>query len=517
MYKDFYTTKMCTGKRVIEKRFKNIQNAKPIKGAAAVMSVITAMVILTASVFASGAADKLVNDNNGIEVSYNGETLNFWNKPFIDNYEVYLPLREVLNACGVANEDITYDNGKINVLLHSYTEDKDINMEITVGKYGARFDVDDDWLNESGGRDTSHPVIVKNGVTYAPVGVFSHIKSLGIDPFTDEDRQKQEKWFIDDFRVSNVLQFHLADGLEVKRRYEDGTFDTLLSHSIDVKGENKFDPAEYYEEGERVVVGTVDEQNESIDFNYTTVNGRYFPSEPVKRIILDDDGKVVYIALVENQKYEGLNRSDGESMVMDNHAKIPEISKSDENRSGVFVGDELKQTALSIGVKREETAEEKAKRETSGRIADVAYNVTAGSIEAVSGNSAEETAEEKAVHETSGRIADVVYNVTVDSNEVDFGNPVSVYNITVDSIDAGFGNPVTVNVITNSAEAVSGNSVGVYNVTTDSIDAVSGNSVEVEIGEGESIQDVDIGDIVISYSHMQTYIYIPTDLMVQPY
>ncbi len=342
MYRNFYTTKMYTGKKVVEKRFKGIASAKPVKGAAAFAGALTALVMLGAAVFASGAASGIVNDNNGIEVSYNGEAVQLWNKPFTDNHEVYLPLRETLNACGVGNDSIVYDNGKIDIALHSDEQNTDVNAEITVGEHGIRFDIDDSQY-----RDTSHPVIMKDGVTYAPMGVFSHIKNLQKNVMTERSSMETDEWFRDDFRITSVIRYHLADGLEVKRYYEDGTFDVLLSRPIDVNGENKLDPKSYYEEGERVIIGTVAEQNASLDLSETMVNDRYFPSDPIKRIVLDDKGKVTYIVLVENQKLEQL-RFNEEPTVMASDGKFPEISH-DGNSSYFEVDGKRYYTALIIG------------------------------------------------------------------------------------------------------------------------------------------------------------------------
>lgn len=342
MYKDFYTTKMCTEKRMIEKRFRSIASAKPIKGAAAFAGALAAVLTLSAAVFASGAASGIVNDNNGIAVSYDGETVQLWNKPFIDNHEVYLPLRETLNACGVDNDSIAYDNGKINIALHSDEQSTDVNAEITVGEHGVRFDIDDDF-----NRDTSHPVIMKDGVTYAPMGVFSHIKNLQKNVFAGRGSgPAEDEWFKDDFRITSVIRYHLADGLEVKRYYEDGTFDVLLSRPIDVKGENRLDPKSYYEDGERVIVGTAAEQNASLNLSETKVNDRYFPSDPIKRIVLDDEGNVTYIVLVENQKFEQLQFNDEPNIMTDN-GRLPEISH-DGNSSYLEVGGKRYYTALTV-------------------------------------------------------------------------------------------------------------------------------------------------------------------------
>ena len=119
-----------------------------------------------------------------------------------------------------------------------------------------------------------------------------------------------------------------------------------MSRPIDVDGENKLDPKSYYEEGERVIIGTVAEQNASLDLSETKVNDRYFPSDPIKRIVLDDDGNVTYIVLVENQKFEQL-RFNEEPTVMASDGKFPEISH-DGNSSYFEVDGKRYYTALII-------------------------------------------------------------------------------------------------------------------------------------------------------------------------
>lgn len=68
------------------------------------------------------------------------------------------------------------------------------------------------------------------------------------------------------------------------------------------------DPADYYEDGENVIIGNEAVQ-EAQGYSYGTVNGYYYPTDPVKRILTDDNGLVKAIVPVENQKHEAINGS----------------------------------------------------------------------------------------------------------------------------------------------------------------------------------------------------------------
>lgn len=361
MYRNFYTTAMCPQKKVLAKRFENIEAAKSSKKYVSVIGVLVALLLLSTSVFASGALEAIINENNGIEVAYDGKTMDLWNKPFVDNYEVYLPLREVLNNCGISNDQITYDNGAVHFSMYSPATNQDVTASVAVGEAGITFDVDQ--LNQYvmeysyGERTTTHPVLLRNGVTYAPVGAFIRIKDLSIDL-----RDKTEEQCIDDFRYSRATRYQLLEPLEVRQYDGDGQFSVLLSLPLDVKGENKYDPNAYYEENEKVIIGTPEKQNESW-VTYNEVNSCYYPQNPIKRIIVDEEGKVVAIALVQNQKHEALNRCDRDTFAGGGRGYFPPFGQT----GGVVLapdaqgGRQEKKTAVLFG--------ENIQTENSNRIA----------------------------------------------------------------------------------------------------------------------------------------------------
>ncbi len=294
-----------------------------------------------------------------VEVSCNGSAVNLTAAPFVDNSEVYLPLREVLNACGVSNDVITYDNGKITFAMYSAPTGKNVTAEINVGQCGIKFDADKDNFmvtSYSGGvRTTSHPVILKDGVTYAPMGVFRRIKDFGIDLRYNSVSADDDAAYTDDFRYSRATRYLMLDNLEVKKIYDDGQFDVLLSRELDVKGENKYDPASYYSENERVIIGTPKQQNETWP-SYNSVNGYYFPTDPIKRIITDADGKVAAVVLVQNQYHETINRADGDTYGV---SCVDGFGHNDDvgSGTGLIMNDGVKCSGRMLAENRENRAE----------------------------------------------------------------------------------------------------------------------------------------------------------------
>ena len=309
MFQHFYTTAMCSQKKQIEKRFTMIRQKNARGRIHSAVSMLTLLTLLVTTVFAGGVmADEAgIYGKSPYEVLYQGQTIELTHQPFVSNQELYLPLREVLNGCGVANEDIWFSDNTIGMNLFSPVQpDTVVAASIKVGEQGIRFDLDSQNLtitNHSGGiRTTSHPVILKDGVTYVPLGILIRLKHFDVQKADEADEIDSQN------RYTQALNLKLLEGLEIRQYDNDGKFDVLLHPSIDIYGEGRFSPEYYYQENEKVLIGTVEEQ-ESFGYSYTSVNGYYFPESPTKRILVDDNGKVLAVVLWENQKHEALNDS----------------------------------------------------------------------------------------------------------------------------------------------------------------------------------------------------------------
>lgn len=111
------TTQMASSKKTLKRRFTMIKNKKATSKVMSVLSAVIAAVMLSATVFASGALSDLTADDYTIDIlNDSGEKIELANKPFIENGALYLPLRETFEKVGVMDNEnsyISWDNGKI--------------------------------------------------------------------------------------------------------------------------------------------------------------------------------------------------------------------------------------------------------------------------------------------------------------------------------------------------------------------------------------------------------------------
>lgn len=262
---------------------KKVHNIGLIK----LVSVLTAL-IMSLFAFSTGVLAEDTDDNVWVKVFYGGAEHTLQNKPFISNSELYLPLRELMNICGVSNDDISYDNGKISVLLKA-NPDIWVTAEMNVGQNGVAFDKDLEYdiLGIENIRSTTHPVILANDTAYIPVGMLIRIKNYYVS----------QNW---DRRV----YLNLLRNLEVRQYASNGKYDAVLSTPIiDVSGEKRYSPKKYINDGEDFFIGSVYGFNNR-DFTHTEINGYYFPTDAHKCILVDGDNKVIAVMPYENFRHE---------------------------------------------------------------------------------------------------------------------------------------------------------------------------------------------------------------------
>lgn len=250
------------------------------------VSVLTVL-ILSLSVFGVGVMAE-DNTDDMAKVFYGGAEHTLQNKPFISDSELYLPLRELMNICGVSNDDISYDNGKISVLFKA-NPDIWVTAEMNVGQNGVAFDKDLEYdiLGIENIRSTTHPVILANDTAYIPVGMLIRIKNYYVS----------QNW---DRRV----YLNLLRNLEVRQYASNGKYDAVLSTPIiDVSGEKRYSPQKYINDGEDFFIGSV-YGFDNRDFTHTEINGYYFPTDAHKCILVDGDNKVIAVMPYENFRHE---------------------------------------------------------------------------------------------------------------------------------------------------------------------------------------------------------------------
>ena len=262
---------------------KKVHNIGLIK----LVSVLTAL-IMSLFAFSTGVLAEDTDDNVWVKVFYGGAEHTLQNKPFISNSELYLPLRELMNICGVSNDDISYDNGKISVLFKT-NPDIWVTAEMNVGQNGVAFDKDLEYdiLGIENIRSTTHPVILANDTAYIPIGMLIRIKNYYVS----------QHW---DRRV----YLNLLRNLEVRQYASNGKYDAVLSTPIiDVSGEKRYSPKKYINDGEDFFIGSI-YGFDNRDFTHTEINGYYFPTDAHKCILVDGDNKVIAVMPYENFRHE---------------------------------------------------------------------------------------------------------------------------------------------------------------------------------------------------------------------
>lgn len=209
------TTQMASSKKILKRRFIMIRNKKTTSRFMSVISAVIAAIMLSTTVFASGVLSDLTTDDYTIEILNNGEKIELTNKPFIENGEVYVPLRETLEKVGVMNNPqsyINWDNGKITISINDpsrsvngyseYTYQIEIGQEIRKilsNPEPINFDV------------LIVPPVLKDSITYVQLGSVSGV----LNEIYGTHLYKLEYNIFDKNR--NDITFSVTDALETEK------------------------------------------------------------------------------------------------------------------------------------------------------------------------------------------------------------------------------------------------------------------------------------------------------------
>lgn len=209
------TTQMASSKKFLKRRFIMIKNKKTTSRFMSVLSAVIAVVMLSTTVFASGLLSDLTTDDYTIEILNNGEKIELTNKPFIENGEVYVPLRELFEKMGIMSNPenyINWDNGKITVSINEpsrsvngyseYTYQIEIGQEIRKilsNPEPINFDV------------LIVPPVLKDSITYIQLGSVSGV----LNEIYGTHLYKLEYNIFDKNR--NDITFSVTDALETEK------------------------------------------------------------------------------------------------------------------------------------------------------------------------------------------------------------------------------------------------------------------------------------------------------------
>ena len=156
-----------------------IKNKKTTSRFMSVISAVIAVAMLSTTVFASGILSDLTTDDYTIEILSNGEKIELTNKPFIENDEVYLPLRETLTNIGTLNHTgsyVTWDNGKITISINDPSKSVNGYSEFTY-----QIEIDQDMKKVLSNPEPVDfrvrivPPVLKGNITYVQLNVITDI------------------------------------------------------------------------------------------------------------------------------------------------------------------------------------------------------------------------------------------------------------------------------------------------------------------------------------------------------
>lgn len=174
------TTQMASSKKTLKRRLLMMKTKKATGKFVSVLSVVLALAMLSTTVFASGVLSGLAEDNYTVEITNNGEVIELVNKPFIENGEVYVPLREMLEKLNMMNNPgsyINWNNGKIEVFF-GYNGDGtvialDDRFEMEIGKKQLIYNPSSDLPNSDAVREMYCAPLLVNQTTCVPYSFIS--------------------------------------------------------------------------------------------------------------------------------------------------------------------------------------------------------------------------------------------------------------------------------------------------------------------------------------------------------
>lgn len=261
-----FSTNFYGGKKEMKNRIFSIMDRGKKKPGVFILCAALMLTMGSGTVFAAGAdsaEDLKPLTEYTVEVYNDTAKLNLTSKPFIQDGELYLPLKETLAPFGIG--DIKFNDGEIQINMPVSDSNDNKNQgfppasvcQITIGSPQVKFPT-----HYVPGYILRTAPVIKNDTAYAPVDFFEGLITHGQIP------------------------------------------------RFSVKLIQPGEPSAYYSPGEEVYIGTASQQD---GYNPVDENGN---RKLVKRIITDEDGKAAAIVTVENQRPEVLSKLQNRNPVM---------------------------------------------------------------------------------------------------------------------------------------------------------------------------------------------------------
>lgn len=212
------TTQMASSKKFLKRRFVMIKNKKTTSRFMSVLSAVIAVVMLSTTVFASGLLSDLTTDDYTIEILNNGEKIELTNKPFIENGEVYVPLREVIDKSFSKDDgvtDIKWNDGTIDVTIAYYQGESGMyrlkigsNLlglkHISFDEHDKNFDEIENNVGISQG--LKQTPVLKKSTTYIPLRNASYML-FGFTNRRDENKVPRELTYDVYDKSGNIIDY----------------------------------------------------------------------------------------------------------------------------------------------------------------------------------------------------------------------------------------------------------------------------------------------------------------------
>ena len=212
------TTQMASSKKFLKRRFVMIKNKKTTSRFMSVISAVIAAIMLSTTVFASGVLSDLTTDDYTIEITNNGEKIELTNKPFIENGEVYVPLREVIDKSFSKDDgvtDIKWNDGTIDVTIAYYQGESGMyrlkigsNLlglkHISFDEHDKNFDEIENNVGISQG--LKQTPVLKKSTTYIPLRNASYML-FGFTNRRDENKVPRELTYDVYDKSGNIIDY----------------------------------------------------------------------------------------------------------------------------------------------------------------------------------------------------------------------------------------------------------------------------------------------------------------------
>ncbi len=212
------TTQMASSKKFLKRRFIMIKNKKTTSRFMSVLSAVIAVIMLSTTVFASGVLSDLTTDDYTIEITNNGEKIELANKPFIENGEVYVPLREVIDKSFSKDDgvtDIKWNDGTIDVTIAYYQGESGMyrlkigsNLlglkHISFDEHDKNFDEIENNVGISQG--LKQTPVLKKSTTYIPLRNASYML-FGFTNRRDENKVPRELTYDVYDKSGNIIDY----------------------------------------------------------------------------------------------------------------------------------------------------------------------------------------------------------------------------------------------------------------------------------------------------------------------